>query len=75
MRFGTFVSCLFFLAFMLVLSLLPMVAHATSVNGTEITMSDVAPPSDIVASIGGAVGGGLALIWTMRKIIKFMNKS
>lgn len=74
MRFGTFISCLFFLAFMLVLSVLPIAANAAT-NATDITMADVAPPPDMVATLGSAIAGGLALIWAMRKIIKIVNKS
>jgi hypothetical protein len=74
MRYSTFVSCLFFLGFMLVLSFLPVVAHSAT-NSTELTISDVAPPDNLIATMGGAIGGGLALIWAMRKIIKFVNKS
>ena len=74
MRYSTFVSCLFFLGVMLLFSLLPVLAHA-STNATDITMADVAPPPDLVAKIGSVVAGGLALIWAMRKIIKLINKS
>ena len=74
MRYSVFLSCLFFLASMLVLSLLPLAAHAAT-NATEITMADVAPPPDLIAKIGSVVAGGLCLIWCMRKIIKLLNKS
>ena len=74
MRYSTFFSCLIFLASMLVISLLPLAARAAT-NATEIGMMDVAPPPDLVATLGSTVAGGLALIWVMRKIIKLLNKS